>query len=121
MQSSCVTPITGTWSVNPEGHVTAFKSSRIMGAQLTYLTRYQRDHTCRKRTCLLPSHMLLCRCSHMSSTRKKEGFHGVQLQICKLREKIEARHGGKLFNTSIDVVRPEIRLIVSLYVNEFLD
>ena len=51
---------------------------------------------------------------------KKEGFHGVQLQICKLREKIEARHGGKLFNTSIDVVRPEIRLIVSLYVDELL-
>ena len=39
---------------------------------------------------------------------------------CKLREKIEARHGGKLFNTSIDVVRPEIRLIVSLYVDELL-
>ena len=40
---------------------------------------------------------------------------------CKRRENSEAWYSGTLFNTSIDVVRPEIRLIVSLYVNEFLD
>ena len=39
------------------------------------------------------------------------------MQLQTPRE-IEARHGGKLFNTSIDVVKPEIRLIVSLYVDE---
>ena len=40
---------------------------------------------------------------------------------CKFREKkIEARHGGKLFNTSIDRVKPEKRLIVSHYLDELL-
>ena len=46
---------------------------------------------------------------------KRRRFHGVQLQI---QRKNEARHGGKRFNTSIDRVKPEIRLIVSLYLDE---
>ena len=40
---------------------------------------------------------------------------------CKFREKGEAWYCGTLFNTSIDSVKPEKRLIVSLYLNEFLD
>ena len=46
---------------------------------------------------------------------EKGGFHGVQLQTPK---KGEAWYCGTLFNTSIDRVRAEIRLIVSLYLDE---
>ena len=49
---------------------------------------------------------------------KKEGFDGVQLQTW---EKGEAWYCGTLFNTSIDGVKPEIRLIVSLYLDELPD
>ena len=42
--SSCVTPITGTWSVNPEGHVTAFKTSRIGCTTDEPDQKFQRDH-----------------------------------------------------------------------------
>ena len=49
---------------------------------------------------------------------KKESFDGVQLQTPR---KGEAWYCGTLFNTSIDSVKPEKRLIVSLYLNEFLD
>ena len=52
----------------------------------------------------------------LSSKAGKEG--GFTAFSYKLREKCEARHGGKLFNTSNDRVNPEIRLIVSLYLDE---
>ena len=56
----------------------------------------------------------------LSSRVEKEGGFS-QLTVAKITKGNEARHSGTLFNTSIDGVKPEKRLIVSLYLNEFLD
>ena len=37
------------------------------------------------------------------------------------KQKVRAPSSGQLFNTSNDVVKPEIRLVVSLYVDELLN
>ena len=48
---------------------------------------------------------------------KKGSFHGLQLQ--RSRKKVEARYSGQQFNQERhDRVKPERRLIVSLYLNE---
>ena len=52
--------------------------------------------------------------------KKKESFRGWQLRS-RSTEKIGARHIGRLFNTSSDKVKHEIRLHVSLYLDELLD
>ena len=66
----------------------------------------------------MPSHVNSVAVICLVSNAGKEG--GFTAFSNKLREKIEARHGGKLFNTSIDQVKLEKRLVVSLYVNELL-
>ena len=65
--------------------------------------------------------MCLCRRSHLSITRKKKVLYGCQLREPKKNKRIEARHGGKLFNTATNEVRDEKKLNVSLYLDELLD
>ena len=54
----------------------------------------------------------------MGKAGKEGGFTAFSSAANSERKRIEARHGGKRFNTSIDRVKPEIRLIVSLYLDE---
>ena len=53
---------------------------------------------------------------HSSKVEKEGGFS--QLTVAEITKRNEARYSGTLFNTSIDRVKPEIRLIVSLYLGE---
>ena len=95
MQRSCVVPSTGSWSVHPRmGIKRLFTNLHELGAQLGYLTRYQRDHTCRKRTCCC---LLTCVAAVASTwaTLEKGGFAAVSMAVEK---NLSAQYSGPLFN-----------------------
>ena len=97
----------------PRRSITAVRIFRIGCATGLTSPDNQRNHTCKKRTCLVPvSHVAL----PLSITRKKEVSTAV---ICTIREKGEAQYSGKLSNTSTNEVKLEKKPTVPDYVDEF--
>ena len=104
----------------PKLGIRQLSSLHELGAQLVYLTEKTKKTTPKEKAMCLSPCLVMCQCLKLEHRWKKGSLAAVSVEM-QSGKKEGAQYRGQLFNTSIDVVRPEKRLVVSLYVNEFLD